>query len=41
MADDAEPDFKEAVIYQVRDVSMERRYVASCTRDFCGYFGKH
>ena len=23
MADDAEPDFKEAAIYQVRDVSMK------------------
>ena len=34
MADDTEPDFKEAAIYQVRDVSMEGQYVASCARDF-------
>jgi hypothetical protein len=34
MAGDAEPDFKEAAIYQVRGA-----YVASCARDLCGYFG--
>ena len=40
MADDAQPDFKEAAIYQVRGASTGRQYVASCARDLCGYFGK-
>lgn len=41
MADDAEPDFKEAAIYQVpTGLAGKPEYVASCARDLCGYFGE-
>jgi hypothetical protein len=40
MANVAEPDFKEAAIYQMPCASKGREYVASCARDLCGYFGK-
>ena len=41
MADDVEPDFKELAIYQVRTQAAEMEYVASCSRDLCGYFGEY
>jgi len=41
MADDAEPDFKEAAIYEVpTSLAGKPEYVASCAWDLCGYFGE-
>jgi len=40
LADENQPDFVEAAIYMATDGPLAGKYVASCARDLCGYFGK-
>ena len=39
LADENQPDLVEAAIYMAADGPLAGKFVASCARDLCGYFG--
>ena len=40
MMDAMKPDFVEAAIYMASDGDNAGKYVATCAKDECGYFGE-
>jgi len=40
MVDETNPDFVEAAIYMASDGGQAGKYIATCAKDECGYYGR-